>query len=175
MGDRVIARADAMSRETCFTPPSIFSLFFFSPFCIIEKPQKTNPRVVSSMKILRAVEAEPTNAPAPSSQAKKYSRMKLTLSLIGTTFSFVVTLAIVMTGFSLRVENFVHSYTQSPYAALLLFGAVLGVLSGIISFPLSFYSGFVLEHRYNLSNQSFLQWLWEQVKHFSSAFLSRCR
>ncbi len=118
------------------------------------------------MKIFRAVEAEPTNTPAPSSQAKKYSRIKLTLSLIGTTFSFIVTLAIVVTGFSLRVENFVHLYTRSPYVALLLFGALLGVLSGIISFPLSFYSGFVLEHRYNLSNQSFFQWLWEQVKAF---------
>jgi STE24 endopeptidase len=118
------------------------------------------------MKIFRAVEAEPTNASAQSSQAKKYSRIKLTLSLIGTTFSFIVTLAIVMTGFSLRVENFVHSYTQSPYVALLLFVAVLGVLSGIISFPLSFYSGFVVEHRYNLSNQSFFQWLWEQGKAF---------
>jgi STE24 endopeptidase len=141
-------------------------LFFFSPFCIIEKPQKTNPRVVSFMKIFRAVEAESTNASAPSSQAKKYSRIKLTLSLVGTTFSFIITLGIVVTGFSLRVENFVHSYTQSPYVALLLFVAVLGVLSGIISFPLSFYSGFVVEHRYNLSNQSFVQWLWEQGKAF---------
>ena len=118
------------------------------------------------MKIFRAVEAESTNASAPSSQAKKYSRIKLTLSLIGTTFSFIITLGIVVTGFSLRVENFAHSYTQSPYAALLLFVAVLGVLSGIISFPLSFYSGFVVEHRYNLSNQSFFQWLWEQGKAF---------
>ena len=118
------------------------------------------------MKIFRAVEAESTNASAPSSQAKKYSRIKLTLSLIGTMFSFIITLGIVVTGFSLRVENFAHSYTQSPYAALLLFGAVLGVLSGIISFPLSFYSGFVVEHRYNLSNQSFFQWLWEQGKAF---------
>ena len=118
------------------------------------------------MKIFRAVEAETTHASAPSSQAKKYSRMKLTLSLIGTTFSFVLTLAIVTTGFSLRVENFVHSYTQSPYGGLLLFGAVLGVLSGIVSFPLSFYSGYVLEHRYHLSNQSFVQWIWEQGKAF---------
>jgi STE24 endopeptidase len=153
-------------RGTCFTIPFIFSLFFFSPFCIIEKPQKTNPRVVSSMKILRAAEPELINASAQSSQAKKYSRMKLTLSLIGTTFSFLIMAAIVVTGFSLRVENFVHSFTLSPYAALLLFGAILGLLSGVISFPLSFYSGFVLEHRYNLSNQDFFQWMWEQGKAF---------
>ncbi|MGA9406782.1 MAG: M48 family metallopeptidase [Bacteroidota bacterium] len=118
------------------------------------------------MKTLRAVEAEPQNAPAPSSQAKQYSRIKLTLSLIGTAISFILTLAIVVTGFSLRVENFVHSYTQSPYGELLLFGAILGLLSSIFSFPLNFYSGFILEHRYNLSNQSFFQWLWEQGKAF---------
>ncbi|MGA7161275.1 MAG: M48 family metallopeptidase [Bacteroidota bacterium] len=118
------------------------------------------------MKTLRAVEAEPTHASAPSSQAKEYSRIKLTLSLVGTAISFILTLAIVVTGFSLRVENFVHSYTQSPYAALLIFGAILGLLSSIFSSPLSFYSGFILEHRYNLSNQTFFQWMWEQCKAF---------
>jgi STE24 endopeptidase len=34
----------------------------------------------------------------------------------------------------------------------------------VVSFPLSFYSGFILEHRYHLSNQTFLQWLWEHTK-----------
>ncbi len=118
------------------------------------------------MKILRAVDAETTHAPAQSSQAKIYSRMKLTLSLVGTIFSFAIMAAVIVTGFSLRVENFVHSYTRSPYAALLLFGALLGALSGIVSFPLSFYSGYVVEHRYNLSNQNFFQWVWEQGKGF---------
>ena len=33
-----------------------------------------------------------------------------------------------------------------------------------ISFPLSYYSGHVLEHRYQLSRQSFRGWLWRYVK-----------
>ncbi|MBV9279677.1 MAG: M48 family metallopeptidase [Chloroflexi bacterium] len=37
-------------------------------------------------------------------------------------------------------------------------------LSSLASFPLSYYRGFVLEHRYGLSNQSFGQWLVEQAK-----------
>lgn len=32
-----------------------------------------------------------------------------------------------------------------------------------ISFPLSFYSGFLLEHRYQLSRQSFGRWLWRYL------------
>ena len=35
---------------------------------------------------------------------------------------------------------------------------------GIIFFPLSYYSGFYLEHKYNLSNQTLLKWVWESVK-----------
>ncbi len=116
------------------------------------------------MNVVPAGEGEVKSAPAPPSQAKEYSRVKLTLSLFGTALSFAMTLAVVVSGFSLRVEAFVHAYTSSPYLALLFFAAVLGSVNGVIGFPLSFYSGFVLEHRYNLSNQKFYQWLWEHLK-----------
>ena len=116
------------------------------------------------MNVVPAGEGEVKSAPAPPSQAKAYSRVKLTLSLVGTALSFAITIAIVVSGFSLSVETFVQTYTSSPYLALLFFAAVLGSVNGVISFPLSFYSGFVLEHRYNLSNQKFYQWLWENLK-----------
>ena len=116
------------------------------------------------MNVARAGE-EPVNSPsAPPSQAKKYNRIKLLFSLTGTVISFIFTFAIVALGFSLRIERFVHEYLQSPYYAFLLFAALLGGLNGLLSFPLSFYSGFILEHRYHLSNQTFLQWLWEHIK-----------
>ena len=116
------------------------------------------------MNVARAGE-EPVNSPsAPSSQAKQYNRIKLLFSLIGTALSFLFTFAIVALGFSLRIEKFVHVYLESPYLSFLLFASLLGALNGLVSFPLSFYSGFVLEHRYQLSNQTFLQWLWEHTK-----------
>ena len=31
--------------------------------------------------------------------------------------------------------------------------------------PLDFWSGFVLEHRYHLSNQTLLRWVWRQIPH----------
>ncbi len=33
-----------------------------------------------------------------------------------------------------------------------------------VSFPLSFYSGHVLEHRFQLSTQTFGRWLWRYAK-----------
>ncbi len=116
------------------------------------------------MKIFRAAETGPNSASAPSSQAKEYNRIKLALSLAGTVLSFAVTLVIVISGMSVHIEAFVYSYTHLPYLALLMFAALLGTVSGMISFPLTFYSGFILEHRYNLSNQNFFQWMWEHIK-----------
>ena len=116
------------------------------------------------MRLFHAAADESMSASASPSQAKQYSRKKLTLSLIGTAVSFLFTLVIVISGLSLRVEAIVYSYTSSPYVALLLFSMLLGALSGFLSLPLSFYSGYLLEHRYSLSNQSFAQWLWELAK-----------
>ena len=116
------------------------------------------------MRLFHAAAEEPMSASASPSQAKQYSRKKLTLSLIGTAISFLFTLIIITSGLSVRAEALVYSYTSSPYVALLLFSTLFGVLNGFLSFPLSVYSGYVLEHRYNLSNQNFFQWLWEHVK-----------
>ena len=118
------------------------------------------------MKFFRTDAEVTESASATSPQAKQYSRIKLTFSLAGTVLSFAVTLVILVSGISLRADILVHTYTGSPYIALLLFSAVLGILNGVFSLPLSFYSGYVLEHRFNLSNQNFFQWIWEQVKAF---------
>ena len=45
--------------------------------------------------------------------------------------------------------------------------ALLLVVTGLhvaVSFPLSCYSGHVLEHRFRLSTQGFGSWLWRYVK-----------
>jgi STE24 endopeptidase len=116
------------------------------------------------MNVARAGEESVNSPSAPSSQAKQYNRIKLLFSLIATAISFLFTFAIVALGYSLRIEKLVCGYLQSPYYSFLLFASLLGALNGLVSLPLSFYSGFILEHRYGLSNQTFLQWLWEHTK-----------
>jgi len=40
----------------------------------------------------------------------------------------------------------------------------VGFAGSILSFPVSYYSGFYLEHKFNLSNQTFGKWIWENFK-----------
>ncbi len=53
-----------------------------------------------------------------------------------------------------------------PRAGLRL-AAIFAIVTGLhvaVSFPLSLYSGFVLEHRFGLSRQTFGRWLWRYAK-----------
>ncbi|MDE3057269.1 MAG: M48 family metallopeptidase [Bacteroidota bacterium] len=106
--------------------------------------------------------ASPQVAPLP--EAKRYNKTKLAVSLVETILSFAVILFVLLSGYSTRLERFSFSMATSPYIALLIFAAALGLITGIVSFPLGFYSGFILEHKYQLSNQTLRQWLWEHVK-----------
>ena len=49
---------------------------------------------------------------------------------------------------------------QSILRLLALFGVVFGIHI-LVSLPLSFYSGYVVEHRFKLSNQSLGRWVEE--------------
>lgn len=97
---------------------------------------------------------------------KRYNRTKLIVSLTGGTISFLVTIALLLTGSTLRIEQFALSVSAKPYIALLVFGTAMGLISAVVSTPFSFYSGYILEHRYQLSNQSFVAWLKEGAKGF---------
>ncbi len=56
------------------------------------------------------------------------------------------------------------SVTPNRYGFVFFYFLFFSIYSLILSFPLSFYSGFILEHRYNLSNQTLGGWFWEWSK-----------
>lgn len=97
-------------------------------------------------------------------RAKRYNTIRLVLSLSLTALGWVFLLLIVTTGFSVIVERWAYSIFSSSYLALLIFGAVIGIMTLVLFFPLSFYTGYVLEHRYGLSTQSVTSYLWERIK-----------
>lgn len=98
--------------------------------------------------------------------AKKYSRTHQILSLTGSIIFFAVLIILIFTGLSKEIENIAFSYTSSNYLALLIFLGIIGVGQGLINFPLDFYSGYILEHKYNLSNQTISGYFKEKLKGF---------
>lgn len=96
--------------------------------------------------------------------AKKYSRIKQTLSVIETIIFFAIILILLFTGLSKELEKFAFSYTSNNYLAMLIFLGIIGIFESIVTFPLSFYSGYILEHKYKLSNQTLFRHFKEKFK-----------
>lgn len=97
-------------------------------------------------------------------QAKKYSNTKLVLGISEAVASFTLLLLFVLLGFSARLENYLRISLSNDYLILLIYVLVLGFVSAILFAPLNYYAGFYLEHKYNLSNQTFWKWIWEGTK-----------
>ena len=99
-------------------------------------------------------------------QAKTYERIKLILSISGTIISIALVLILIFGGWSVQLRDLATIWSGNKYIQLLVFMGLLGVIFSVFSVPLSYVSGFWLEHYYNLSNQTFGAWLWEKTKSF---------
>lgn len=96
--------------------------------------------------------------------SKKYNNTKLALSISETILTFILLFIFVKSGLSFSLENYLAGFTENDYFRFLLYVVFAGVCFALLFSPFSFYSGFVLEHKYKLSNQTFLQWIWEGTK-----------
>jgi STE24 endopeptidase len=98
------------------------------------------------------------------SQARSYNRIKLITGISSSLLSFACILLLVAFGYTRGIEARARSIVADDYAVLLVFVFVTGLVGSIITLPMGFYSSYYIEHRYNLSNQSFARWAWERLK-----------
>lgn len=99
-------------------------------------------------------------------QAKKYEKVKLISGITEGILTFLFILAVTAFGFTKQIEAFAAGYSGNKYLQLLIFGAFLGILTTILSFPFDYIFGFRLEHKYGLSNLTFGGWVKEKLKGF---------
>jgi STE24 endopeptidase len=99
-----------------------------------------------------------------SAETKRYERLKLT----GSIASLVISLAFVAAAalwFGPHLDGWLRGQIgDNRWLRLIAIGFGCAAAMEVLLLPLAFWSGFVLEHRFGLSNQSFPHWVWKQVK-----------
>jgi STE24 endopeptidase len=112
------------------------------------------------------IETEITETLNPERQrkAKEYARIRRRLFIFELVLSGVYVLAWILTGLSPWLRDQVHSITQVTWLSVPLFALGFGLPYAILTAPLTYYSGFVLPHKYEQSVQSFKGWLLDQFK-----------
>jgi STE24 endopeptidase len=109
----------------------------------------------------------PRSSPPRTEDAKAYNRIKLATGIISSLLSFALLVAFVATPGGRSIAGWCSSVCPNPYGALLLFACSVGVVQSAVTLPLAWFSGFHVEHRFALSNQSAGQWAWERIKGFT--------
>lgn len=108
--------------------------------------------------------------PARQAQAKRYARQRQILSLINLAISALIVGILLFTplGFALR-DALAGTAGWQPLLGwhpvqVGVYFLVLWVAATLLTLPISFYSGFILAHRYGLSIQTLSGWLFDLVK-----------
>lgn len=98
------------------------------------------------------------------STAKKYNNIKLAISIAKSIIAFIILLLFVLLGYSSLLEKYIRTFTSNDYLVLLIFSLSIGFASSVLFFPVKYFIEFYIEHKYNLSNQTFWKWIWEDIK-----------
>ncbi len=121
-------------------------------------------RVILLMIKLAAPSGKVTIDREERDRARRYNRQKEQLFLIGLLISWVAGAVFVFSGLAASVRRSAANLAGRGLKGQSLAVVFYSLLSWVFSLPLSFYSGYILEHRYNLSHEKIPSWLWDHVK-----------
>jgi STE24 endopeptidase len=112
-------------------------------------------------------------------KASRYHRLKRWSHVASLGWTLALFLGLLWSGASIAMRNAAERGAASivghggwhPGITVVLYVGFLLLFNEIGSFPLALYSGFVLEHRYGLSNERAGRWLVDQAKSLALGFL----
>ncbi|MGD0200028.1 MAG: M48 family metallopeptidase [Bryobacteraceae bacterium] len=82
-----------------------------------------------------------------------------------------VSILLLATGFSARMRDIAERLTRRKPLATWLYWAQFSIALFVLGFPLAVYEGFLREHQYGLSNQTFGAWFGDQSKQLGLAIV----
>ncbi|MGE5071940.1 MAG: M48 family metallopeptidase [Anaerolineae bacterium] len=105
--------------------------------------------------------------PEKQKRAKEYARISRRLWLVNLVLSGLYTIAWLVLGWSIGLREWLDAtfpVLSNPWLLVPAFLLVFGGIYFFIDLPLSYYSGFVLPHRFDQSTQNFRDWVLDQLK-----------
>lgn len=98
-------------------------------------------------------------------RAKEYAAIRRKLYIVDLVFVVVYLLVWLLSGLSAWWRDQVLALTPTnPWLVILIYAIGFGLVYGLLTAPLNYYSGFVLPHRYKISHQTLAAWVGDQLK-----------
>jgi STE24 endopeptidase len=94
----------------------------------------------------------------------RHSRIRDVLYFVGNAWAMGTMLLLLVTPVSRKLRDAAARVTKKPFFIAAIYIALFTIVIALIDFPLSYYSGFVVPHQFDLTDQTFAAWLTEQLK-----------
>jgi Zn-dependent protease with chaperone function len=143
------------------------SLISFTLFAQESKSQstQTQPTVaVADSVVMAQSETGPVPVPEPGEKAMSYYRSGNVLWFINLFWGLLIPLLFLFTGFSARIRDWAQKLGKKWFFVIGLYFILFTLVNFVIDLPLSYYQGFVRQHAYDLSNQTFNKWFGDSLK-----------
>lgn len=116
----------------------------------------------------------PVAVPAPSEDAMRYYTSGCWLWLVNTAWGLLVPALFLFTGFSARIRDWATAIGRKWFFIIAAYCVIFFLINFIISFPLDYYQGFLRQHEYEQSNQTFGKWFGDGLKAMLVAMIIVC-
>ena len=107
--------------------------------------------------------AERVAVPEPTPQALSYYRSGNVLFIIGSLWDLLIPSLLLFAGVSGRIRDWARRTGRKWFFEIALYFIAFTVILFLVDLPLSYYQGFVRQHAYGLSNQTFGKWARDEV------------
>ncbi len=114
--------------------------------------------------IMAQEETGPVAVPEMSEKAARYYHSGNVLWFVNRFWGLLIPALFLFTGFSAKIRNWAQQLGRKWFFVIGLYFVIFTIINFIIDLPLAYYQGFVRQHAYDLSNQTFGKWFGDSLK-----------
>jgi STE24 endopeptidase len=131
-----------------------------------EEPQAPlpSPSPAATAGLAASPETGPVAVPPATEKALRYYRSGNVLWAVDTLLGFLIPIAFVFTGFSARLRDLARRIGRNWFFTLVVYFVFFTLINFVIGLPWSYYTEFVRQHDYGLSNQTLGKWFGDSMK-----------
>lgn len=127
---------------------------------LVAQPAEGTPASSSASPDIsqQASPSQPVPVPVPSEKAMRYYRSGNVLWGIETLWGLIVPALLLFSGFSARLRDAARKVGRNWFLTVAIYGILFTLVTFLLDLPLAYYTDFVRQHAYGLSDQAAGKW-----------------
>ncbi len=133
-------------------------LFLSAPFSASAQTAAPAPAEASAAPAAATPETGPVAVPVPSEKTMRYYQSGIVVWWVELLWGLGILALLLFTGVSARIRTFAQKIGRRWFPTVAIYFALFTILTFVIDLPLAYFTDFVREHAYGLSNQTAAKW-----------------